>query len=106
MLVPPGTEDETLSKSRLFAAIYPEAVHVADPIVHWIDQRCWKPPALPHSTFRAKRTFAGPHLPQTALRRGQGSPAERVMVRDNPTRRHALSPPSADPGPTTQDHHQ
>lgn len=101
LLISPGTEAETFSKSRLFAVIYPEAIHVAslfaslrwrrlaaggpdeqrqftaeigrrlgladygpvrldDPIAHWIDQRCWKPPALPHSTFRAERTFAGP----------------------------------------------
>lgn len=101
LLIPPGTEDETFSKSRLFAAVYPEAVQLAevlgslrwrrlaaggpddqrrftaelqrrlgladlrllcveDAISHWIDQRSWQAPALPHSTFRAERTFAGP----------------------------------------------
>jgi hypothetical protein len=101
LLTPRGTENETFTKSRLFAAVYPEAVRIAeiigslhwrrlaaggpddrrrftaeltrrlgladyrplcvdDPVSHWIDQRSWQPPALPHSTFRAERTFAGP----------------------------------------------
>jgi hypothetical protein len=101
LLIPRGTEDETSSKSRLFAAACPEAVHIAeiigsphrrrpaasgpddqrrftaelsrrlgladyrplcvdDPIAHWINQRSRQPPALPHSTFRIERTFAGP----------------------------------------------
>ncbi|WP_436498169.1 hypothetical protein [Actinokineospora sp. HUAS TT18] len=100
-LIPPDTENTTFSVSRLFAATYPEAVHLAeligslhwrrlaagdpedqrrftteigsrlgqpdyrptrvnDPIAHWIDQRCWAPPALPPSDFRSDQTFGGP----------------------------------------------
>ncbi|GAA1309214.1 hypothetical protein [Saccharothrix xinjiangensis] len=30
-----------------------------DAIAHWIDQRCWQPPVLPHSSYRRERTFGG-----------------------------------------------
>jgi hypothetical protein len=32
---------------------------VNDPIAHWIDQDCWRPPSLPSNDYRSLRTFAG-----------------------------------------------
>ena len=96
LLIPPGTEGDTFSASRLFAATYPEAVKIAapiaslhwrrlaggnpagqrrfaaeiahrlghpdyhpkvsqDPIAHWIDQDCWRPPSAPTHTYRGSR---------------------------------------------------
>lgn len=100
MLIPPGTETDTFTTSRLFAATYPEAVAIADligslpwrrlaagnpseqtlfadaigrrlglrdyrptalndPIAHWIDQDCWRPPSRPYHDYRRLRTFGG-----------------------------------------------
>jgi hypothetical protein len=100
LLIPPGTEDDTFSVSRLFAITYPEAVSLAevigslqwrrlaagtpgqqrhvitelgrrlglpdfhsactgDAIAHWIDKRCWRHFATPHSDYRSERTFGG-----------------------------------------------
>ncbi len=100
LLIPPGTELDTFSQSRLFAATYPEAVGIADligslrwrrlaaggpddqrrftaeigrrlglrdyyptlikdPIAHWIEQDCWRPPSLPGGDYRSPRTFGG-----------------------------------------------
>ncbi|MEV5839996.1 hypothetical protein [Nocardia sp. NPDC052112] len=36
----------------------PQVVH--DPIAHWIDQDCWRPPSLPIHDYRGQRTFGGP----------------------------------------------
>jgi hypothetical protein len=101
LLIPPGTETETFTASRLFATTYPEAVALAeligslrwrrlaaggphdqalfadligkrlgwrdyrpsvtkDPIAHWIEDDCWRPPSLPNHDFRSLRTFGGP----------------------------------------------
>lgn len=100
ILIPPGTETDTFTTSRLFAATYPEAVAIAelvgslhwrrlaagdpsdqalfataigarlglrdyrptalrDPIAHWIDQDCWRPPSRPYHDYRSLRTFGG-----------------------------------------------
>ena len=32
---------------------------VNDPIAHWIDQDCWRPPSLPNNDYRSLRTFGG-----------------------------------------------
>jgi hypothetical protein len=32
---------------------------VNDPIAHWIDQDCWRPPSLPSNDYRSLRTFGG-----------------------------------------------
>jgi hypothetical protein len=101
LLIPPGTEAETFSASRLFATTYPEAVALAellgplhwrrlaasgpaeqaafadavgkrlgirdyrpvvekDPIAHWIEADCWRPPSLPNNDFHSLKTFGGP----------------------------------------------
>ncbi|MEU3624864.1 hypothetical protein BS329_18105 [Amycolatopsis coloradensis] len=93
-LVPPGTETDTFSASRVFAVVYPETVTLAevigslrwrrlaaggtdgqtlfaaeigrrlgdpdyrplavqDPIAHWMEQDCWRPPSPPNTTYRA-----------------------------------------------------
>ena len=41
---------------------------INDPIAHWIDQDCWRPPSLPSNDYRSLRTFGGRQLPQAALR--------------------------------------
>ncbi|HET6285838.1 MAG TPA: hypothetical protein VFG15_03675 [Amycolatopsis sp.] len=114
ILIPPGTETDTFSASRLFAATYPEAVKVAevlaplywrrlaaggpddqaafaaaigarlglrdyrpsaakDPIAHWIEDDCWRPPSLPHRTFRGLRTFGGPTGARKADKNAEGT---------------------------------
>jgi hypothetical protein len=35
-----------------------------DPIAHWIDQDCMKPPSPPATTYRAQRGFGGSNLPK------------------------------------------
>ncbi|RLK58434.1 hypothetical protein [Actinokineospora cianjurensis] len=107
LLIPPGTETTTFSASRIFAAVYPEAVTLAellgslhwrrlaaggpgdqavfaaeigrrlgdpdyiplvvqDPIAHWMEHDCWRPPSPPNTTYRALKTFAGPTHPKPA----------------------------------------
>lgn len=35
-----------------------------DPISHWIEQDCWRPPSLPTGSYRTMRAFGGGHLPK------------------------------------------
>src|SRR5664280_2794321 len=66
LLIPPGTEGDTFSASRLLAAVTarPGAASARrrsgqrscqDPIAHWIDQDCWRPPSAPTHTYRGSR---------------------------------------------------
>lgn len=113
VFIPPHTERQTFSASRLFAAIYPEAVSIAaliasptwrrlaagddkqlsrftaeigwrlgdpyyqphsehDPIAHWIEQDCWRPPSSPPTTFAAAPGHRRPsHLATTVTRSSQ-----------------------------------
>ncbi|YCK40238.1 hypothetical protein ACNF49_41090 [Actinomadura sp. ATCC 39365] len=110
VFIPKNTEQETFSASRLFAAIYPEAISIAallgsptwrrlaagddeqlsrftteigwrlgdplyqprgerDPIAHWIEQDCWRPPSPPPTTFAAAPGHRRPgHLDTTVTR--------------------------------------
>ena len=36
-----------------------------DPIAHWIDDDCWRPPSLPRTTYRTQRGFGGQSIPKT-----------------------------------------
>ncbi|MGI5292004.1 hypothetical protein ACQEVF_53070 [Nonomuraea polychroma] len=110
VFIPKNAERETFSASRLFAAIYPEAISIAvligspawrrlaagddeqlsrftavigwrlgdplyqprgerDPIAHWIEQDCWRPPSPPPTTFAAAPGHRRPsHLDTTVTR--------------------------------------
>jgi hypothetical protein len=35
-----------------------------DPIAHWIDDDCWRPPSLPRTTYRTQRGFGGQSIPK------------------------------------------
>jgi hypothetical protein len=35
-----------------------------DPMAHWIDDDCWRPPSLPRTTYRTQRGFGGHTIPK------------------------------------------
>lgn len=35
-----------------------------DPIAHWMEQDCWRPPSLPNSDYRRLKTFGGATFPR------------------------------------------